>query len=495
MDRFNDIPFMDVEMPQQPTVEAGKEVVFPIDNLMPEIMAYDNLSESFDYLVSHLENPKQRDFHRPKKEEYLALLTEQFGNGTFRIDASELRELFVRDGYKPRIVQAPPVFKRIGVQGVMRPVESYVYPTLITNTAASIKGRGMHWLHRIIEEDIRADPYNMVYYGQSDIYHFYDSIDQELMKQCVRKYIADQKVLDILDNFITLLPKERGISKGLRSSQCLANLFLSDVDHLMCSEVSYHEVPELEDKVVKGKGRVYTDMGDVIHYHYYRYCDDIVFITANKKDAWRLYDILKDALAKKGLQIKSSFAVRPLTEGLDFLGYKTFVSYKSGKPVVYSFVRKRIKQKAARALHRVKSRKRRQQIIGSFKGMACHADCKHLYKKLTNQHLMKFSELGLSYTPKDGKKRFDCQSMQLGQIANREISILDYESAIKTRFGDDRYVVLFHFVGDTTEYKFYTDSEELKSHLDAMRERGVFPVETVIQQKTGTGGLRIFKFT
>ena len=498
MEKIADIPFMNVELPAK-AVERS-EVAYPVRDILAEIVDDRNLEESFDDLVGNLENKYQREYWREKKADVLKLLKKELSDGSFHIDFSELRELHVKDGYKPRIVNAPPVYKRIGVQAVMRIVEKYIYPTLITNTAASIKGRGMHWLHHIVEDDIRTAPANMQYYGQSDIFHYYDSIVQEKMKQIVREYIADPVVLRYLDNFIELMPE--GLSKGLRSSQALANLYLSAVDKLMCQHVSYHTVDIDEGMAViaKGMGRIRTDKGDAIHYHYYRYCDDIVFFASDKKECWRLYDILKAEVGKLGLRIKENFAIRPISEGLDFLGFKTFgkwITVKGEKQwEVYSRLRKRIKQKAARALHRVKSRKRRQQIIGSFKGMACHADCKHLYYQLTKQRMAKFSELGLKYTPKDGKKRFNCQHMPLGSIANRPIVLLDYEKDIKTRWGESRYVVLFHFVGEMSEYKFFTDSEEMKSLLDQMKERGLLPgeVETTIVQKQGTGALRIYSF-
>lgn len=498
MEKIFDIPFMDVDLPAK-TPERDT-VSFPLYNLLPEIIDDKNLEESFDDLVGNLENKYQREYHKSKKADTLKNLKKELSDGTFFLAREELRELYVRDGYKPRIVHAPPVYKRIGVQAVMRVVEKYIYPTLITNTAASIKGRGMHWLHHIVEEDIKADPTNMQNYGQSDVFHYYDSIVQEMMKAIVREYIGDPVALKYLDNFIELMPE--GLSKGLRSSQGLANLYLSAVDKIMCQNVSYHtvEIDNKDEVMAQGRGRVYTDKGDEIHYHYYRYCDDIVFFASTKTECWKLYDLLKSELEKLGLKIKDNFAIRPISEGLDFLGFKTFGKWETVKGQqhweVYSRLRKRIKVKAARALHRVKSRKRRQQIIGSFKGMACHADCKHLYFKLTGQHMAKFSELGLKYTPADGKKRFSCQHMSLGSITNRPIELLDYEKDIKTRWGESRYVVLFHFVGDVTEYKFFTDSEEMKSLLDQMKDRGLLPgmVETTIVQKQGTGALRIYSF-
>ena len=503
MEKLTDIPFYDVELPEA-TKKVAVADTFPLPDIMSEVLDDRNLTESIDYLIQHLENKHQREHHNKKKAQYKQWLTEQLTDGTFSLSKEELRELEIYEGGKHRKVHAPPVYKRCGVQAIMRPVEAHCYPTLIDNTAASIKGRGMHWLHRIIEEDLKADPEHMKYYGQSDIIHFYDNIIQELMKECVRRFISDTLALKYIDNFITVLGPGMGLSKGLRSSQCLANLFLSDVDHEMCQHVRYYliDAPDTENGnsvVISGSGTKIID-GKLVRYHYYRYCDDIVFITATKEEAWLLYGLLKSLLEKKGLQIKPNFAIRPMSEGLDFLGYVTFLITKrrpdgSVEYEVYSRIRKRIKKTAARKLAYIKSRKRRQQVVGSFKGMACHADCKHLYLKLTNKHMSKFSELGLRYQPKDGKKRFNCSHMTLGQIANRPIEILEFEKDIKTRFGDSRYVVLFHFVGEVTEYKFYTDSEEMKSLLDQMEERKAFPVETTIKQQAGTGALRIYQFT
>ena len=159
----------------------------------------------------------------------------------------------------------------------------------------------------------------------------------------LKEYVSDPIILKIFSNFVHLL--SNGLSKGLRSSQCFANLHLSPIDHYMKEIVGVR--------------------------YYYRYCDDIVMMSTDKRELWKWRDILHEELSKLGLHIKPSEAVRPVSVGLDYLGY---VHYED-----YSLIRKRTKQKAARHLAKVRSRKRRQEIIGSFKGMACHADCKHLF--------------------------------------------------------------------------------------------------------------------
>ena len=444
------------------------DIRFPLDNLIPEIVSEENMGESFDYVISHLEHPRQREMYRPKRLTIIENLHREISAGSFRIVRSDVRDLHVTEGYKERDVQAPTVVKRVGIHAIMVVIEKYTYPTLIKNTAASIKGRGMHWLHHVVEEDLTNAPEQSQYYYQNDIHHYYDSIDQGRMMQIIRKYVSDPILLPILDSFITLMPQ--GLSNGLRSSQCFANLYLNEVDHEMLKYVKHYEKD-----------------GET-HYLYYRYCDDTVMLASTKKELWELRNIHIAAVARLGLEVKPSEAVRPLDVGLDFLGY---VHYGT-----HSLLRKRIKQKAARKLAKVKSRKRRQEIIGSFKGMACHADCKHLFYKLTNQKMKKFSEIGVSYTPADGKKRFPGKTMRLGAIVNKTIEVHDYETGINTSQGEDRYVVSFRDKQTGDWGKFFTASEEMKNILDQISDiEDGFPFETTIVSEVFDGGKVKYKFS
>ena len=447
------------------------ETNFLLDNLIPEIVSEENMGESFDYVISHLEHPRQREMYRPKRLTIIESLRREIGAGSFRIVRSDVRDLHVTEGYKERDVQAPTVVKRVGIHAIMVVIEKYTYPTLIKNTAASIKGRGMHWLHHVVEEDLTNAPEQTQYYYQNDIHHYYDSISQERMMQVIRKYVSDPILLPILDSFITLMP--HGLSKGLRSSQCFANLYLNEVDHEMLKHVKRYE------------------KGGEIRFLYYRYCDDTVMLAGTKKELWRLRNIHVAAVARLSLEVKPSEAVRPLEDGLDFLGY---VHYGT-----HSMLRKRIKQKAARKLAKVKSRKRRQEIIGSFEGMACHADCKHLYHILTHQKMKKFSEMGVTFTPSDGKKRFPGKTMRLATIQNKPIEIHNYEKGFKTEFSkgeEDRYLVSFYDPIGKEWGKFFTASEEMKNNLDKISDiEDGFPFETIIVSEVFDSNKVKYKFT
>lgn len=436
---------------------------FPIDNILAEIISDENLSEGFDYVVSHLETAQQREKYYSKenpakgerdKRQLLARLKKELSDGTFRIRPENMREMIVDDGPKVRKVQAPRVYHRIGCHVIMVVVEKYVNPTLITNTAASIQGRGMHWLFHRIEQDYSVVPEQMQYYYQNDIKSYYDSIDQECMKAVIRLYISDPVVLGFLDNFITLLAE--GLSKGLRSSQCFANLYLSPVDHVMCCHVPKYIAEDGETR-----------------YLYQRYMDDAAMWGDKARPLWYLREIYHAEVAKLGLTVKNTEAIRPITEGIDYLG---FVFYGTN-----ARLRKRTKKKAARHLAKVKSRKRRQELIGSFKGMACHADCKHLFYKLTHTYMKKFGELGVAYKPEDGKKRFPGKVVPIRSIANTPIEIHDYEADLTTAHGEGRYLVSFRRISDGTFAKFFTASKEMQNILDQVSDiEDGFPFETTI---------------
>lgn len=459
--------------------DGTPSVSYPLYNLIPEIIRDKNLLSSFKRVLSNLSQSSTEAEKRnsviidgknytarqaryaQNKESILAKMKDQIGNGTFRIKT--LKSFETKDGPKVRIVQAPAVFERMSSNAIMEIVEEKLSPIFIETTAASIKGRGPQGLFHAIQEAIKENP-NLKYFYQSDYQGYYDNIVHLTLIEKIRRYIADPILLPILENFVKVLhpDEEVGISKGLRSSQFFGNLYLDDLDHAM----------------IKQHGAVY----------YFRFCDDTFILGESKKELWRLRNCLHEESSKLGLTIKPSEKVAPISSGMDALGYVNFGDY--------SLLRKRTKQNAAKKLAKVKSRKRRQEIIGSFKGMACHADCKHLFYILTNKRMKKFSEMGVTYTPADGKKRFPGKVMRLSDIVNIPIEIHDFETGIDTKEGEDRYLVSFRNPETQVWGKFFTASLEMKGILDKISdmEEG-FPFETVIKGEIFDDNKRKYNFT
>ena len=427
-------------------------------NLIHLIIDHSNMNDAFDEVVGDL-GAKRKAIYEKNREKIISKLQDEIKTGKFRI--KHFKEYEVKDGRKKRRIQSPIVRERIGCNAIMRVVEMFVYPTVIKTIAASIKGRGMHKLSKKIRRDIENDRDGTRYYYQSDIHKFYESICQIKMIRCIERYIKDKELLPILRSFITLM--EHGLSIGLRSSQCYGNLYLSIVDHYM-------------KEVIGVK-------------YYYRYCDDIVMLAGSKKNLWRYRNALWEQIEKLDLEIKPNEAVRPISEGIDFLGFV----YDGEK----ARIRKHTKQKNARALKRVKSRKRRQRIIGSFKGMAKWGDCKNLFYRLTGEKMKDFKEFNLQYVADDGKKRFAGQKVSQSKLVNLELAIEDFEIDVQTPNGK-RTVVSFTYLSGPMQgqkAKYFTDDKQQLQFLQKIQEMGGLPFKTTLQMDSEAGAITKYIFT
>lgn len=443
--------------------------------LIQKIVERSNMDRAFDEVVDQLPErkvinkdgskkvlPGRRSWYRSRREEIVSRLVQHISDGSFRVD--HYNEMWVTDGPKIRKVQSPCVEHRIGCNAIMRIVEDVLYPSVIKTSAASIPGRGMHKLFAKMRRDIENDREGTAFFYKCDIRKFFESIDQDLMWEFVQDKIKDPVLLPILHNFVTMM--EVGLSIGLRSSQCYGNIFLSGIDHY------------------------FKDFLRVKYY--YRYCDDIVILCSAKRKLWVLRDIMHEQASLLNLEVKPNECVRPLSDGIDFLGF-VYDGFKAR-------LRKRTKQKAARKLSKIKSRKRRQEIMGSLKGMAKWGDCKHLYKTLTGKNMESFADKvkqmkkdGVDYTGKDGKRMLTGQEVSLRTLVNMHIVVLDYEPDVPTKNGP-RYVVQFQR-DDGTIGKYLTNDSEQKFWLDEFRNRNNIPFDCKITpQYFGQGKVR-YMFT
>lgn len=90
--------------------------------------------------------------------------------------------------------------------------------------------------------------------------------------------------------------------------------------------------------------------------------------------------------------------------------------------------------------------------------------------------MKKFSDLGI--TVDDDRKIFECKQVSITEIINCEIIVHDFLSDMKTRHGEDRYLVRYSCSG--SEGKFFTNSKRIKSALDNV-PNDAFPFSTVIK--------------
>ena len=427
--------------------------------IVEEIIEPSNMEDSFNQVLRGTKRKRSRQgrYLLAHKEEVLDELTASTASGSFRV--KDYHERDIVEGGKLRRIQVLSMKDRIAVHAIMTIVDKHLRKRFIRTTSASVKKRGPHDLMAYIRRDMKDDPEGTQFCYKFDIRKFYESVKQDFVMYCVNRIFKDQKLIVMLDNFVRLMPE--GISIGLRSSQGLGNLLLSVyLDHF------------LKDKYG-------------IRY-YYRYCDDGVVLGKTKAKLWKIRDVVHGCIESIGLQVKGNERIFSVTEGIDFLGY-----------VIYPdrvLLRKRIKKNFARKMHEVKSRRRRRELVASFYGMAKHADCNMLFKKLTGKETRSFKDLNVSYKPEDGKKRFPGTVVSIRELVNLPIIVKDFETGIKTEQGEDRCIVSIEQNGEPK--KFFTNSEEMKNILAQVREMpDGFPFETTIKTETFGKGRTKYVFT
>lgn len=368
-------------------------------NLYARICAIDNLRQAAQNAASG----------KRKRDEVTAFFANLEANlEQLRRELTEKRyktspyDVFIKYEGKRREIYKLPFRDRVVHWAIMQVLEPIWTPQFTADTHACIKGRGMHSLLRKLREDLRNDPEGTAYCLKLDVRKFYPSIDHELMKAVVRRKIKDPDVLWLLDGIIDSAP---GVPIGNYISQYFANLYLSELDHLL--------------KEVAG-----------VRY-YYRYADDMVLLAGDKATLHGWLVLINDWLnEERHVTLKGNFQVFPVeSRGIDFVGYVTYHTH--------CLARKKNKQGLCRELAKLrKAGVPEPQIMlltASRVGFMQHCDSKHLFKIL---NMKKFSDL----VPKTSGNLTGTK-YHIDTILNREIHLTGYKLA-KSRFNDDQSLTL-----------------------------------------------------
>lgn len=431
-------------------------------NIIQEIVEYGNMSDSFDQVLRGTVRKQCREGKEllAHREEVIANLQREIADGTFTV--TEYRERDIYEYGKHRRLQIVAMERRIGCNAIMNVVDKHLHARYIRTSGASIKKRGTHDMMLQVSRVLKVlkDNPRIRYAYQYDIRHFYDNVDHQVAKDAFAHVFKDKILLKILGSLIDML--ETGISFGLRISPATGNLILSiHLDHHLKDEMG-----------VK---------------HFFRYCDDGLVLAETKAELWLIRDAIHEMLEAIGLEIKPNERVFPVSEGIDFVGYKIYPDHV--------LLRKRIKKKFAAKIKKIKSRKRRHELIASFWGMTKHADCANLNNKLIGVETMKsFKDLKVTYQPANGQKYFPGDTISIRDLVNLQIIVHDFQLGVKTREGEDRCVVSIEMGGQMK--KFITNSDEMKNVLSQIGEmQDGFPFETTIKAQSFGNGKTKYVFT
>lgn len=320
----------------------------------------------------------------------------------YRLYRTSAYEIFEKMEGKRRLIFKLPFRDRVVHWSIMQVLEPIWTPQFTADTHACIKGRGMHSLLKKLRADLTADPEGTAYCLKLDIRKFYPTIDHGILKTVVRRKIKDPDVLWLLDEIID---SAEGVPIGNYISQYLANLYLSELDHLL--------------KEVAG-----------VRY-YYRYADDMVLLAGDKATLHGWLVLINDWLnEERRVDLKSNYQIFPVeSRGIDFVGYVTFHTH--------CLARKKNKQGLCRELAKLRRagvpEAEIMLLTASRAGFMKHCDSKHLFKILD---MKKFSDLVPNATGNLTGTKYPLDS-----ILNREIHLTGYKVG-PSKFNSDQSLTL-----------------------------------------------------
>lgn len=316
-----------------------------INNLYDQICSLDNLRLADKNARLGKTHSKGVLIHDKNKEVNILKLHNSLINNIYKTSKYDIFKI-----YEPKereIYRLPYYPDRIMHHAIMNILEPIWVSIFTKDTYSCIKNRGIHKLLYQLKNDLKMDFNNTQYCLKIDIKKFYPSIDHDVLKLIIRKKIKDQQLLKLLDEIID---SAKGIPIGNYLSQYFANLYLAYFDHWI-----------KEVKHIK---------------YYYRYADDMVFLSNNKIELRELLNDINLYLKQLKLKLKPNYQIFSVDiRGIDFVGYVFRHDY--------ILLRKSIKKNMCRKVDKyTNSYNNYVESLASYWGWAKHCNSKHLLNKL-----------------------------------------------------------------------------------------------------------------
>ncbi|OGI25558.1 MAG: hypothetical protein A3J76_05765 [Candidatus Moranbacteria bacterium RBG_13_45_13] len=189
-----------------------------------------------------------------------------------------------------------------------------------------------------------------------DVRKFFDSIDQDILLELIRKKICDKDVLRLIGEIIRSF--ELGLPLGNVTSQLFANIYLNRLDQFVKQE--------LKEK------------------YYLRYCDDFLILSKDEEHLEKLIYPIREFLKKKlGLDLHpDKIIIRKFRQGIDFLGYVVLPHHTVLRTKTKRRTLSRIKGKKFLSREDLISEEKFNQSLQSYLGILTHCKGYNIRKQI-----------------------------------------------------------------------------------------------------------------
>jgi retron-type reverse transcriptase len=283
-------------------------------------------------------------------------------------------ESYEMGSYHPFYVHEPKLRLVMSLQFPDRIVQWDIYDKLypfydkmmIEDSYACRKGKGSHkaanrlqyWLRQVSRKPEKW------YYLKLDISKYFYRVDHTILENILSRRIKDERLMNLLHKIINNEDTRFGLPAGNLTSQLFANIYLNELD-----------------QYCKHK----------LHTHYYvRYMDDIIILSNDKRQLKQWKDEIEAFLFDNlHLNLNKKTAIRPISLGIDFVGYKIWATHRKLKQQTARRMIRHVAIMSEMLSNGEMSREAFDRVAASYKGVLEHCNSYGLRQKLNQIYSQK----------------------------------------------------------------------------------------------------------
>lgn len=275
---------------------------------------------------------------------------------------------FIQDP-KVRHIRKACVRDRLVHQAIYTMLVRVFEPQLIHDLYSSRLGKGTHAGVNAVACMVRKVSKNNTkpcWALKCDVRKFYDSVDHACLLTLIGKKVGDvaarSLIKEVIESFDCEGTPGKGLPIGNLTSQVFTNIYLNELDQL-----------------IKRTLRVK---------HYARFADDFVLLSNSKSDLEADLTRIKSFLAEQlKLELHPyKISLRPLAQGVDFLGYVILPHHRVLRTTTKRRMLRKVSERHRGYFKGALAEDSLNQTMQSYLGMLSHADAYDLTQRLKNRH-------------------------------------------------------------------------------------------------------------
>ncbi len=282
------------------------------NNLYKNTYKMENILSAYNEVCSNTKNKRKVANYKQYKCIYISRIYNTLKNKSYEVKPYNVFTIY--EPKERRIVSQSihdKIINHLVARHILYPA---ILPCLIPENVASRKNKGSKEGIRLFQLYTKKCKikYGSYYILKCDISKFFASINQDILKQKIKRKIKDNDALNI--TFKIIDSEEAGLGIGNMTSQVLAIFYLNDLDHYI-----------KEDLKIK---------------YYVRYQDDFLLFHPSKKYLKECLEKIKLFLEKEKLYLNKKSRIYKNTNNFIFLGRT-----QNGKYAKYRNLKRKLKYK------------------------------------------------------------------------------------------------------------------------------------------------------